>query len=98
VVESKLKTKKLYCYENCSRFDIIFVLSELIKRGLRPKLLNKGSTIIQLKACLVIMKDSYQWMHAPLASFPSMFGLGEDLSKGFCPYRFVTEENLKYNG
>ena len=71
----------------------------MAKNGINPAkgLILTGTSILQLKAGGVTVKDSKSFLPMALAALPKAFGLVE-LKKGFFPYKFDTPENVDYSG
>lgn len=61
--------------------------------------LLRGQKIVTAKIINEIkLLDSYNFIAAPLASFPKIFDLDGDLAKGYFPHCFARMENLDYEG
>ena len=54
-----------------------------------------GTSIMNLTACGVTVKDSKNFLPMALSALPKAFNLTE-LKKGFFPYKFDTPENQNY--
>lgn len=84
---------------NGGRYDIHFVKKYLLKQGIKSKDIVHGRSIfcITIKGLDIRFIDSYRFIPVGIRSFPSTFGLRE-LSKGYFPYRFLSEQTLDYVG
>ncbi len=61
--------------------------------------LLRGQKIVTAKIINGIkLLDSYNFMGVPLSSFPKVFDLDANLSKGFFPHSFARKENMLYKG
>ena len=83
-----------------SAFDMQFVfkyLVEMKKYRVKPSVIMRGSKIITMKFLHLKFLDSFNYFHLPLSSLPKAYGF-EDVSKGYFPHLFNTEENKNYVG
>lgn len=92
--------KYTFVAHNGARFDFHFIKRQMIKRKIKSKDIVVGNSIIY--SCTqdngkIRFIDSYRFVGIPLRSFPSCFGF-RDMSKGYFPYTFLTEETLTYVG
>jgi len=90
--------KTIAIAHNGGKYDHVFIIRELIRRQLMPILLNRGMKILQAEAQRVVLKDSLNFVQAPLAAFPHMFGLDEEDEKSFFPYFFLSDATIDYKG
>lgn len=84
---------------NGGRYDLHFIKSEMIKRGIPSSDVAHGRTIFYsyCKGFDIRFIDSYKLISVGLRKFPKTFGLTE-LAKGYFPYRFFTPERREYVG
>ena len=80
------------------RFDAQFLINYLAERGYRPKITPKGQEIMQLKANMVTVKDSLNYLPMALSALPKAFGFEKDAKKGYFPHYFNRPENEDYVG
>jgi hypothetical protein len=59
---------------------------------------NKGTQILQATYNGAIFRDTYNFTGAALKKFVTMFDLGIEMVKGYCPFDFVKTCNLEYVG
>ena len=81
-------------------YDIQFVQEWLVNHSLKPDVILNGQKILQLEVkndYNIRFIDSISFTLMPLRDFPKTFGLDE-LSKGYFPYKFNTDENQNYKG
>ena len=87
---------------NSGAYDAQFIVDLLLSEGIRtPDVIYRGRKIV----CASIpcgdkkikLIDSLNFVLAPLASFPKMFGLSE-LTKGYFPHFFNKASNWEYDG
>ena len=80
-------------------FDTQFVLQYCVQNTLSPNVICNGTKImyLEIKHLKLRIIDSYNFVAAPLASFPKTFGLTE-LRKGYFPHLFNTAANANYVG
>ena len=81
---------------NGGRFDNIFLMHELVKRQIVPRVIMNGSKImcIDLEERNLKIIDSYLFISMRLSMFPKALGI-KNLAKGFHPYLFT---DLNYVG
>lgn len=84
---------------NCGRYDYHFIKQELLCRGIKTTDVSNGNTIFysSIEKHKMRFIDSYKLIPIPLRAFPKSFGLKE-ISKGYFPYRFLTESTRGYVG
>lgn len=83
-----------------SAFDMQFVfkyLVEMKKYRVKPTVIMRGSKIITMKFLHLKFLDSFNYFHLPLSALPKAYGF-EDVSKGYFPHSFNTQENKDYVG
>lgn len=84
---------------NGGRYDFHFIKQEFLQRGVKSIDVCNGRTIFYSYVTKLKMRfiDSYKLIPIPLRKFSSAFGLSE-ISKGYFPYRFLSEETRGYVG
>lgn len=84
---------------NMRGFDGQFILAYLLKQGLKPQIIPNGSKIMKIKLSSfnISIIDSFNFLPMGLAKFPKTFGV-EEITKGYFPHLFNTEENQTYVG
>ena len=85
---------------NAKGYDAQFLLQYLAQQGVplsEKNLIMNGTTIIQLQACGVTVKDTKCFIPMSLAKMAKSFALKESV-KGYFPYTFDTKENRFYKG
>jgi hypothetical protein len=97
----KTKHKYFSCVAHYAKgFDVQFIVSWLVYRGIRPNIINVGNKILQLEVkddYNIRFIDSLSFTLIPLRDFPKTFGISE-LKKGYFPYKFNTTDNWNYIG
>jgi len=80
-------------------YDSQFILKYLVDNTLKPFTIYSGTKLmlLEIKCLNIKIKDSSNFIQAPLSSFPKTFGLKE-LKKGYFPHFFNTVENKDYIG
>ncbi|XP_026290327.2 uncharacterized protein LOC113215001 [Frankliniella occidentalis] len=91
------KAHVLLVAHNAKAFDAIFVLQELVARGLSPDLTLQGAKILCMKVGNWKFIDSLMFLPMPLSSMPKSFGLNE-LKKGYWPFLANKPEYYQYEG
>lgn len=88
-----------YIAHHAKGYDAHFIKQYLSTRGMRYDYIPKGHKIMELriKGLNIRIVDSVNFIPAPLAAFPKMFGL-EGARKGVYPYEFNTAANWDYDG
>ena len=95
----KKNNKTLLFAHYGGRFDTHFVLQELYKRRLAPKLIMTGLKIYDMsirpnsKSSQLHFRDSYLIMQTPLDSLKKTFNLDVE-DKMFFPYLYCTRQNI----
>jgi hypothetical protein len=84
---------------NSGRYDFHMIKREMIKRGIQSDDIVNGNSIryCHAKKFKIRFVDSYAFIPSSLRAFSKTFGLTE-VSKGYFPYRFFTEERRHYEG
>ena len=96
--EGTKKNPVIALAHNARGFDAQFLINYLAERGIRPKIVPKGTELMQLEACGVKMKDSLNYLPSRLADLPKTFGFQKDAMKGYFPHYFNTRGNEDYEG
>ena len=83
-------------------YDFQFIQDWLITHSekIKPHVIYNGQKILQLTVHSdynIRFIDSISFIPMPLRDFPKTFGL-EELSKGYFPHEFNTDENQNYSG
>lgn len=91
--------KYTFIAHNGGRYDSHFIKQELLKRRIESDDLMRGNTYLQIYITRMKIRfiDSYKFIPTSLRRFPATFGL-KDVTKGYFPYRFLTEETMNYVG
>ena len=83
---------------NGKGYDAQFIMRWLIENRRKPSnIIARGLQILSMEVLGMRIIDSLAFVAQPLESFPKTFGIDE-MKKGFFPYLFLTDENLKYVG
>ncbi|MCP4346078.1 MAG: hypothetical protein GY795_11210, partial [Desulfobacterales bacterium] len=83
---------------NARGFDAQFLINYLAERGYKPSIIPKGQEIMQLKAGMVTIKDSLNFLPMSLAALPKAFGFDKEAKKGYFLHFFNTAANEDYIG
>jgi len=84
---------------NGQSFDHQFILNELLhKSDIEPKLIMRGTKIIQMQIKNIRFLDSMNYLAMPLSQLPKAFDLSTNLKKGYFPHLFNRTENINYVG
>lgn len=84
---------------NGGRFDIHFILEQLVKKSklmAKPKLICSGKTIKMFSLGTLKFLDSKMFLPMPLAHFSKTFNV--PVKKGWFPHDFNRKENESYKG
>jgi hypothetical protein len=86
---------------NSARYDSHFMLRWAVTQTRQQvKIIAIGGKLLMVlfPAFEVRFVDSYNFLQAALARLPGMFGLADEVRKGFFPHRFSSAETLEYRG
>lgn len=89
----------VFIAHNAARYDSHFVKRMLLEKGIVTQDVVNGCSMMEMKIVSREIRfiDSLKFIPMPLRHFPKTFGI-QDLSKGYFPYRFFTEQHLHYKG
>jgi hypothetical protein len=93
--------KSVFIAHNLKGYDGRLLYDHYVKEiGVAPSnVMWRGLAIMSMKVCDNFFRDSLLHVTAPLADFPSIFGLDEDkFKKGYFPYLFNVTPNQDYKG
>ena len=82
---------------NAQAYDLVLIVDYIHELGIKPDMIQNGRKILCLEACGLKFIDSLNFFNTSLAKLPKIFGLSE-LSKGYFPHLFSTQENQQYCG
>lgn len=84
---------------NLKGFDGQFILSWLLKQGVKPKIIPNGTKLLMIAVPNLNIRliDSFSFLPMGLSKLPKTFGM-EELKKGFFPHLFNKKENQHYSG
>lgn len=89
-------SKYTFIAHNAKAFDAHIILSWLIKNGVAPDCIYRGTNImcmtVKTPKCMFRLVDSVNFVKSKLTQFPKIFGF-EQMSKGYFPHKFNTIEN-----
>lgn len=100
--ESSLLNQKIKANiwsHNGGRFDIHFILAELVehsKMGAKPKVISAGKTIKMFSIGTLKFLDSKMFLPMALSQFSKTFSV--PVKKGWFPHKFNVKENEEYEG
>ena len=85
------QNNSVWIAHNGSRFDTVFILDWLMnKKGVTtPNVIMSGNKIMKLEYQSCHVLDSYLFFQMRLEKLPKCMGLGENVEKGYHPYRFT---------
>ena len=85
------QNNSVWIAHNGSHFDTVFILNCLQeKKGVTtPNVVMSGNKIMKLEYQLCHILDSYLFFQMKLEKLPRCMGLGENVEKGYHPYRFT---------
>ncbi|GBM07442.1 hypothetical protein AVEN_26506-2-1, partial [Araneus ventricosus] len=84
---------------NLKGYDAQFILAHLLSQRIKPQIITSGSKIMSMEVSSYKIRfiDSLNFLTVPLSNFPKTFEL-EELTKGYFPHFYNTEENQTYVG
>ncbi|XP_052128322.1 uncharacterized protein LOC127750509 [Frankliniella occidentalis] len=91
------RTELLLVAHNAKAYDLLFVVQEMVARGLKPEITLQGAKIICLKLGNWKFIDSLMFLPMPLSAMPKSFGLTE-LKKGHWCFLANKPEFYDYDG
>ena len=87
---------------NSAGYDAQFILKHMIDNCFTPDTITNGTKIIQMivkrNNLTITFIDSLNFMNRPLSKLPSMFGIENEVRKGFFPHFFNKPENMEFIG
>ena len=80
----------IFLAHNAAKFDSYFITKYLQQQGYVLDLVHNGGSVMffTIRSMNITFKDSYMFLPKRLADLPTMFGLEQNVCKGYFPYLF----------